>query len=62
MVIRYFDIIDIAIDESKAYSPLVIDGNRKLSLPFSLQIMKPVTQGYLQVIQSRRQVKVLQLQ
>jgi hypothetical protein len=61
MVIGYFNVIGIAIDKSKAYSPLVVYGNRKLAFPFFLQLMKSIAQGYLQVIQVRCQVEILQL-
>src|SRR3989442_16005 len=40
MIIRYLNIVRIAIFKSKAHSPLVVDENRMLPSPVSLQFVK----------------------
>jgi len=61
MVIRHLNVVRIAISKTKAYSPLVINGNRTLSNPISLQLVKPIARRQLQVIYACSEIKILQL-
>ena len=61
MVVCQFHVVSIAVDEPKADAPLVVDGNGVLSLPVPRKFMKPVAWRNIQVVQARRQVKVLKL-
>jgi len=49
------------VDKTKADSPLVVDGNRMLPCPLSLERVKPVAWRGLEIIKPSRQVDVLQL-
>ena len=61
MVIRYLNIIYVAINKSKTDPPLVTHRNGELSFPFSFQFMKSVAERNLQVLQARCEVKIFQL-
>jgi hypothetical protein len=49
MVVADLDVKDIAILESKADPPLIVDGDRVLPLSVVGQRMKAVTRGHLQI-------------
>jgi len=38
MIICYFYVEGVTIDEAEAYSPLIVDGDRILTFPVSLQV------------------------
>src|SRR5574340_1449694 len=61
MVVTDLDVIGITIGEAKANTPLVIDGDCMLALAISLQRVKPVPRWHPQVVESRREVDVLEL-
>jgi hypothetical protein len=61
MVIRHLNVVRIAIFKTKAYSPLVVNGNRILSNPISLQLVKSIARRQLQVIYACSEIKILQL-
>ena len=61
MVIRHLNVVRIAIFKTKAYTPLVVNGNRILSNPISLQLVKPIARRQLQVIYGCGEIKILQL-
>jgi len=60
MIISYFNIMRIAILEKKTDSPLIVDGNGVLSLPFSLQGMKVIARWNLQIIQAGSKINIFQ--
>jgi hypothetical protein len=61
VIIRDFYIVGIAIEKTKANAPLVVDGDRKLSLPIPFELMKAISRRDLQVIQASRQIDILEL-
>ena len=61
MIVCQFHVVSIAVDEPKADAPLAVDGDGVLSLPVPCKFMKPVAGRNLQVVQARRQIKVLEL-
>ena len=61
MVIADLDLVGVPIFEPEADSPLIVDRDGVLTLPVSLQRMQPVTRRYPEVIQTRRQIDVLEL-
>lgn len=61
MVIADFDVIGIAGGETETDSPLIVDGDRILTFSVAGKRMKPVTRRYLQVLQARGQIQVLEL-
>ena len=58
MVITNLYIIGVSINKPETYAPLVIDGDRVLSLPVAFKCMKPVTWWDLQIIQACSQIQV----
>ena len=60
MIICDFDVIRVAVDERKAASPLIIYGNRVLSLSLTFQRVEPIAWRNLQVIERRGNVNVFQ--
>ena len=60
MIVTYFDVVGISVDELKTDAPLVIDGDRVLPLPVTLERVEPITWRDLQVVQPRSQVDILQ--
>jgi hypothetical protein len=61
VVVGDLDIVGVAVGEMKADSPRVVDGNRILPCPLSLERVKPVAWRDLEIIKPSRQVDVLQL-
>jgi len=59
VIIRNFDIVGIAVDEPEADSPLVVDGNRALSLSVSPELVQSISQRNSQVTQPHGQANVL---
>lgn len=61
MVIGYFYVVGVARFKSKAYSPLVVDGNRILPGPLALQFVQSIARRRLQIVHARREIKIFQL-
>ena len=61
VIVGDLDVVGVAVGETKADSPLVIDGNRMLPCPLSLERVKPVAWRDLEIIKPSREVDVLQL-
>jgi hypothetical protein len=61
VVVRKFYVVGVAVDKPETYAPLVIDGDRILSLPFSFEFVESIAWRNLQVIQTRCQVDIFQL-
>ena len=61
VVICEFYIIRIAIDETKADTPLIVDGDRGLSFPVPFQQVKSVAGRDSQIFQAGGQIYVFQL-
>jgi hypothetical protein len=61
MVVRNLDVVGIRVDEPETDAPLVVDGDRMLSLPVSLKFVESVAGRDLQVLEARSQAHVLQL-
>lgn len=60
VVIAQFDVERIPVDEPKADTPLVVDGDGVKSVAFARERVQAISQRHLQVVQGRRQVHVLQ--
>ena len=60
MVKGYFDIIYIAINESEAYTPLVVDRYCMLSASVVLQRVKAVTRWCFKIVNARCQVNIFE--
>lgn len=58
MVIGYFDIICIAINESETYAPLIVNRYCMLSISIVLQRMKAVTWRGFKIVNARCQVYI----
>ena len=61
MIVADLDLEGITIDEAKANAPLVVDGNSVLSLPVLLESVQPIARGDPEIVETGRQVHVLQL-
>ena len=48
-MVAELDVIGIAVSEPKADSPLIIDGDRVLACPVTLQRVQPITWRHLKV-------------
>lgn len=60
MIIGYFDIICIAINESEAYAPLVVNRYCMLSASIVLQRVKAVTRWRFKIINTRCKVNIFE--
>jgi len=60
MIICYLDVICVAFGKTEAYPPLVVNRNRKLSLPVSLQGMETVARRDPQIVDRRGKIDILQ--
>lgn len=61
VVITDFDVVGVAIDEAKADTPLVVDRYGVLALPVASKGVEPVSGRSLQVIESSREIHILEL-
>lgn len=61
MVIAYFDVVGISINEAKADSPLIVHRNGMLTFSLILECMKAIAWRYLQIVEPRCKVNILQL-
>jgi hypothetical protein len=61
MIIRYLNVIRIAIFKSKAHPPLVVDGNRILSGPVVRQFVQSIARRNFQISYARSEIKIFQL-
>ena len=61
VIIRHLNVVRITAVEPKADPPLIVDGNRILTSPLSLEPMKPVARGNFQVRHARREIQICQL-
>jgi len=61
VIIRHFDVVSITGNKPEAYAPLVVDGNRVLPFSVSPESVESIARRNPKVIQTRRQVDVLQL-
>jgi hypothetical protein len=60
MIIGQFDVICIAVHESKANPPLVVHGDGILSLPIMLQLVQPIARRNLQIVHVSSQIEIFQ--
>lgn len=60
MVIRYFNIVGIAVGESKAYPPLIVDGDGMPPFPIPGQGVQPIAGRNFEIGQARRHVYIIQ--
>lgn len=60
VIICYFYVVSVTIDEAKTNTPLVVNRNGILPLPIPLQFVKPITGRNLQIVQYGRQVNIFQ--
>jgi hypothetical protein len=61
MIIGDFNIECIPILESKAYTPLIVDPDRVLTLSVPVKLVKLVSGRRLEILQPRRYVNVVEL-
>lgn len=61
MVIANLDVIGIAVNKAETDPPLIVDGDRVLTLSISFERVEPVARWYLQIVQPRGQIHILQL-
>lgn len=61
VIVCDLDVVRIPLDKLEADAPLVVDGDGELPLPVAPKPVQPIAAGYLQVIQVRNQVDVLEL-
>ena len=52
MIVINFHVVCVAIDEAKANSPLIINGNGVLALSIASQRMQPISGRNIEIIQS----------
>src|SRR5450759_1164758 len=52
VVVRDLDVIGIAVDEPKADTPLVVDGDRVLPFAITLQLVQPIAGRHPEVVQA----------
>ena len=60
MVIRYFNLVGIAIPEIKAYPPLIVYGDGILAIPVPGQGMQTIAWRNSEVIKTCRQMNIFQ--
>ncbi len=61
MVVSDLNVEGIAIDKPETDAPLVVDSDRMLSLPVTIKCVKTIAERNLQVVETRRQIHVLEL-
>jgi hypothetical protein len=61
VIIRNVDVVSVTGNKPEAYAPLVVDGNRVLSFSVSPELVESIVRRDPKVIQTRRQVDILQL-
>lgn len=61
VIVADFNIVRVAITESEADSPLIIDRDRVLSLAVVLQRVQPISGWNPEIVEARREVNVLEL-
>jgi len=61
MIVANLDLERIAVHEPKADAPLVVDTNGVLPSPVALERVQPIAWRNPEVVETRRQVHVLQL-
>lgn len=61
MIVADLDVIGVAADETKANTPLIVDGDRVLSLSISLQRVETIPRRDSQILQCGREMDVLEL-
>ena len=60
MVITDFNIVSVAVDEAKADSPLVVDGDRVLTLSIVLERVQSIAGRHLEIIKRGSKVDILE--
>jgi hypothetical protein len=55
------DVVSVTGNKPEAYAVLVVDGNRVLSFSVSPELVESIARRNPKVIQTRRQVDILQL-
>jgi hypothetical protein len=53
MIVCDLDLVCVPIRETKAYSPLIIDGDRVLTFPASSQAVQTIARRNPEIIQAR---------
>ncbi len=61
MIVAELNIVRIAILESKAETPLIVDGDRMLANPVTFQQVQPIAWGHQQVWEAKCRVDCFQL-
>ena len=60
MIVGYFDVIGVAVDEPEAHAPLVVDRYGVLALSGAFEAMQPVAWRLFQVIQACSPMNIFQ--
>ncbi len=61
MIIAYFDVVGISINEAKADTPLIVHRNGMLTFSLIPECMKAIAWRHLQIIEPGRKVNIFQL-
>lgn len=60
MIVCYFNIVSISVNESEADAPLIVDGNGVLSFPITLESMQSIAWRHLEITQACCPIQILQ--
>jgi hypothetical protein len=60
VVVTYFDVVRVAVDEPKTNTPLIVDGDGVLSAPVILQRVQSIPRRHAKILDPARQVDVFQ--
>src|ERR1035437_4317993 len=61
VMVADLDIVRVAIEKSKTHAPLIVHGDGMLPAAFGLEPVQAIAGRYLQIVQARSEVDVLQL-
>ena len=61
MVVSALNVEGVAINKPESDAPLVVDSDRMLSLPVTIKCVKTIAERNSQVVETRRQIHVLEL-
>jgi hypothetical protein len=61
MVVTDFDVVGVAVHETKTDPPLFVDRNRMLTFSITSQAMQPVARWDLEIAEISRSIDLLEL-
>lgn len=60
MIVCYFNVVGVSVNESEADAPLIVDGYGVLSLSVALESMQPIAWRHLEITETCCPVQILQ--